>query len=37
MVVLDICTKNRHANGGIMRIEEILAAYHKKEKNQISA
>lgn len=36
MIVLDICAKNRHQNGGIMRIEDILTTYHRKEKNAIT-
>jgi hypothetical protein len=36
MIVLDICTKSRHQNGGIMKIDDILVAYHKKEKNSIN-
>jgi hypothetical protein len=30
MNILDICAKNRHRNAGIMKIEDILVAYHKK-------
>lgn len=30
MNILDICAKNRHRNGGIMKIDEIIAAYWKK-------
>lgn len=30
MIVLDICAKSRHQNGGIMRLEDILTAYYKK-------
>ena len=30
MAVLDICAKTRHQNGGIMRITDILQAYHKR-------
>lgn len=36
MIILDICAKNRHQNGGIMRIEDILTTYHRKEKNSIT-
>jgi hypothetical protein len=36
MIVLDICTKSRQQNGGIMRIDDILSAYHRKEKNSIT-
>lgn len=36
MIILDVCAKNRHQNGGIMRIEDILSTYHRKEKNTIS-
>lgn len=30
MNILDICAKSRHQNGGIMKIVDILNAYHKK-------
>ena len=36
MIVLDICAKNKHSNGGIMRISDIAHAYHRKEKRQIT-
>ena len=32
MVILDICAKKRHLNGGIMRINEIIKDYEKKYK-----
>jgi hypothetical protein len=36
MMVVDICAKTRHQNGGIMRIDDVLAAYHRKEKNAVT-
>lgn len=36
MIVLDICAKNRHSNGGIMRIGDIIHAYERKEKRRIT-
>ena len=36
MKVLDICARNRHQNGGLMKIDEILQVYRKKDKTDIS-
>lgn len=36
MAVLDICARSRHQNGGIMRIDDILAAYRRKQTNAIT-
>lgn len=36
MIILDICAKHRHQNGGIMKIDEIIDYYRKKEKGDIS-
>jgi aminoglycoside phosphotransferase len=36
MAVLDICARTRHQNGGIMRIDDILAAYRRKQTNAIT-
>ncbi len=30
MNILDICAKNRHQNGGIMKIKDIIDIYQKK-------
>ena len=30
MNILDICAKNRHQNGGIMKIDQIIEAYQRK-------
>lgn len=35
MVILDICAKHRHLNGGLMRINDIIDKYQNKMKNKI--